>query len=85
VLDPSFRADADAIVRSIAGFLDALELERTAIMGHSWGGGFGLRFAELHPARVTRLALLAPGGLDVRTRGNSGFCRPRSSANSRFV
>jgi pimeloyl-ACP methyl ester carboxylesterase len=66
VLDPGFRYDADAIVRSIAGFLDALGLERTAIVGHSWGGGFGLRFAELHPGRVTRLVLLAPGGLDVK-------------------
>lgn len=41
VLDPSFGYDADAVVRSIAGFLDALGLERTAIMRRSWGGGFG--------------------------------------------
>jgi pimeloyl-ACP methyl ester carboxylesterase len=65
VLDPQFGYDADAIVGSIAGFLDALGLERTAIVGHSWGGGFALRFAELYPNRATRLALLAPGGLDV--------------------
>jgi pimeloyl-ACP methyl ester carboxylesterase len=66
VLDPEFGYDADAIARSIAGFLDALELERTAIVGHSWGAGVGLRFAELYPGRVSRLALLAPGGLDVK-------------------
>ena len=66
VLDPGFGYDADAIPRSIAGFLDAVGLERTAIVGHSWGGGFALRFAQLYPARVTRLALLAPGGLDVK-------------------
>jgi pimeloyl-ACP methyl ester carboxylesterase len=66
VLDPGFGYDADAIARSIAGFLDAVGLERTAIVGHSWGGGFALRFAQLYPARVTRLALLAPGGLDVK-------------------
>jgi pimeloyl-ACP methyl ester carboxylesterase len=66
VLDPDFGYDADAVAWSIAAFLDAVGLERTAIVGHSWGGGFALRFAELHPDRVTRLALLAPGGLDVK-------------------
>ncbi|HEU4541323.1 MAG TPA: alpha/beta hydrolase [Jiangellaceae bacterium] len=66
VLDPDFGYDADAIARAIAVFLDAVRLERVAIVGHSWGGGFGLRFAELNPDRVTRLALLGPGGLDVK-------------------
>ncbi|WP_374197128.1 alpha/beta fold hydrolase [Nonomuraea sp. NEAU-A123] len=51
---------------SIAAFLNALDLPEVAIVGHSWGGGFALRFAELFPARVSRLALLAPAGLDVR-------------------
>ncbi|MBA9002807.1 pimeloyl-ACP methyl ester carboxylesterase [Actinomadura cellulosilytica] len=54
------------VARSIGSFLDAIGLERTAIVGHSWGGGFALRFGELHPDRVTRLALIASGGLDVR-------------------
>jgi pimeloyl-ACP methyl ester carboxylesterase len=66
VLDPDFCYDADAIARSIAAFLDAVGLERTAIVGHSWGGGFALRFSQLYPDRVTRLALLGPGGLDVK-------------------
>jgi len=66
VLDPGFGYHADAIARSIAAFLDAVGLERTAIVGHSWGGGFALRFAQRYPERVTRLALLAPGGLDVK-------------------
>jgi pimeloyl-ACP methyl ester carboxylesterase len=66
VLDPGFGYDADAVAGSIAVFLDAVGLERAAVVGHSWGGGFALRFAELHPERVTRLALLAPGGLDVK-------------------
>ncbi|MEU7856990.1 alpha/beta hydrolase [Nonomuraea sp. NPDC049141] len=65
VLDATFRHDVDAIAHSIAAFLNALDLPEVAIVGHSWGGGFALRFAELFPARVSRLALLAPGGLDV--------------------
>jgi pimeloyl-ACP methyl ester carboxylesterase len=55
----------DAVCRSIGSFLDAMGVELTAIVGHSWGGGFALRFAELQPGRVTRLALIAPAGLDV--------------------
>jgi hypothetical protein len=47
--------------------------------------GFGLRLAELHPGRVTRLALLAPGGLDVKDAWEFRFCGPLSSARSRFV
>ncbi len=65
VIDRSFEYDADAIVHSIAGFLDAVGVTSIAILGHSWGGGFALRFAELHPDRVSRLALIAPAGLDV--------------------
>ncbi|GAB2682530.1 alpha/beta fold hydrolase [Kribbella swartbergensis] len=65
VVDPDFGYDADAIADALAGFLDAVGIARTAVLGHSWGAGFALRLAELHPDRVERLALLAPGGLDV--------------------
>jgi pimeloyl-ACP methyl ester carboxylesterase len=66
ILDRTFPIGVDAIVRFIAGFLEAVGLTRTAIVGHSWGGGFALRFAELHPERVVRLALIAPAGIDVK-------------------
>jgi pimeloyl-ACP methyl ester carboxylesterase len=65
VLDPGFGYDVDAIAHALAGLLDALELRSAPLVGHSWGGGFALRLAQLHPDRVQRLALLAPGGLDV--------------------
>ncbi|MGW6503411.1 alpha/beta fold hydrolase [Nonomuraea angiospora] len=66
ILDRALPLGVDGIARSIAGFLDAVGVHRSAVVGHSWGGGFALRFAELHPDQVTRLALIAPGGLDVR-------------------
>jgi pimeloyl-ACP methyl ester carboxylesterase len=65
VVDPVFGYDADAIARSLGDFLDAVGIPATAVVGHSWGGGFALRLAQLRPDRVSRLALLAPGGLDV--------------------
>lgn len=66
VTDPAFRYDADAIAASIDAFLAAVGVTRTAVVGHSWGGGFALRLAQLYPGRVSRLALLAPGGADVK-------------------
>ncbi len=65
VLGSDFAHDADAVALSIADFLDAVGLSQVAMVGHSWGGGFALRLAELQPERISRLVLLAPAGLDV--------------------
>lgn len=65
VLDAGFGYDVDATTHAVADVLDALGLAPAAVVGHSWGGGLALRLAELHPDRVSRLGLLAPGGLDV--------------------
>lgn len=65
VTDPAFGFDVDAIAHSIDEFLVATSLDHVAVVGHSWGGGFAARLAELHPARTSRLVLIAPGGLDV--------------------
>ena len=45
-----FAADALAL-------LDALGLERVAVLGHDWGGFAGLLLALRHPERVTRLVV----------------------------
>jgi pimeloyl-ACP methyl ester carboxylesterase len=55
--------DIDSIARFTVNFLDALHLERVAIIGHSMGGALALRFALNYPYRVTRLGMLAPAGL----------------------
>jgi pimeloyl-ACP methyl ester carboxylesterase len=65
VVDTGFGYDADAIARSIGDFLTAVGVPVAAFVGHSWGAGFALRLAQLHPERVSRLALLAPAGVDV--------------------
>jgi 4,5:9,10-diseco-3-hydroxy-5,9,17-trioxoandrosta-1(10),2-diene-4-oate hydrolase len=66
VADSSFGYDVDAIARSLVDFLDAVGLSDAIFVGHSWGGGFALRLAELYPDRVRRLVLLAPAGLAVK-------------------
>jgi pimeloyl-ACP methyl ester carboxylesterase len=45
-------------VRALHGFIQAMNLERVAIVGHSLGGAVGLTYALTHPARVERIALL---------------------------
>jgi pimeloyl-ACP methyl ester carboxylesterase len=53
------------MARDLKGILDALDIEKAAIVGHSWGADIVLHFALLNPERVSELviiegALLAP-------------------------
>ena len=47
------------------GFLDAVELEKVALVGHSIGGWMALYLATQHPERVSRLVLADSMGLDL--------------------
>lgn len=53
-----------SLVELAADLLDALELERIAWCGSSWGGIVGVHFTVAHPARVAGLALVDGGYLD---------------------
>ncbi|WP_412543810.1 alpha/beta fold hydrolase [Longispora sp. K20-0274] len=55
--------DLDGMTRAVGSFLDAMALDRVALAGNSWSGGWALRYAQLHPDRVGSLVLLAPSGL----------------------
>jgi 2-hydroxymuconate-semialdehyde hydrolase len=46
-------------------FLDALGLEKPALLGHSQGGAVALQFAVDYPERVERLIAVCPAGLSV--------------------
>ena len=47
-----------AAVRWLEDLLDALDLETTALVGHSGGGVWALWYALAHPERVTHLILM---------------------------
>jgi pimeloyl-ACP methyl ester carboxylesterase len=47
----------------VAAFLDALEVERAAVVGNSLGGLIALRLALSEPARTSALALIDSAGL----------------------
>lgn len=54
----------DYTLAGLAEFLErllgALALDRVRLVGHDWGAGAALVFAQRHPERVERLALCSP-------------------------
>ena len=63
----SFRFEQ--LVADLAALLDAREVPRCDLLGHSFGGMVALRFALAHPERVTSLLLMntAPGAPEGTT------------------
>lgn len=49
----------DDMASDIAGLLDELGIQKTAIAGHSMGGYVALAFARLYPERMNRLGLVS--------------------------
>jgi pimeloyl-ACP methyl ester carboxylesterase len=47
------------LARDVVAFMDALDIERATIVGHSLGGIIAQHVASVAPARVERLAVLA--------------------------
>jgi pimeloyl-ACP methyl ester carboxylesterase len=53
----------DSLIDHVGEVIDALELERPTLVGHSLGGSLAYHFASRHPGRARALALLSPVGL----------------------
>jgi pyruvate dehydrogenase E2 component (dihydrolipoamide acetyltransferase) len=70
-----------ALARVVVAFMDALDIDRAELIGHSLGGAIALRAAIDHPTRVTALALIAPAGLG--TEINSTYLSDFVTADSR--
>ena len=50
-------------VRFVLAYLDASDLPRVAVLGHSFGGRIALMLAAQHPARVSKMVLANSAGL----------------------
>lgn len=55
--------DQAAWVRHLLGVLDALGIERTDVVGNSFGGSMALALAIHHPERIRRLVLMGSVGI----------------------
>ena len=63
---PELTSDAYALwLREV---MDALHVDRTIVVGSSLGGWLALKLAVTFPERVSRLILIAPGGLSAQKR-----------------
>ncbi|AJC61218.1 alpha/beta hydrolase fold protein [Streptomyces sp. 769] len=73
--EPGFSAPArpplasDAPAQWLDDVLDGLGIARAALVAASLGGWWALDYARRRPERVTRLALLCPGGLGRQKTG----------------
>lgn len=56
--------DSDAFALWMKDVLDALDIERTTLVGNSLGGWMALKFATSYPERVSGLVLIASAGLE---------------------
>ena len=57
-----FTQDLDAL-------RDHLGLDKMALLGHSWGSGLGLLYAQDYPDRLSHLILVGPGPLNSEMSG----------------
>jgi pimeloyl-ACP methyl ester carboxylesterase len=65
-------------VAFLRDLMDALAIERAALVGVSMGGGIALGFAQAWPARVSKLVLVDSYGLQSRApRHNLGYVLTR--------
>lgn len=53
----------DTWIDQILALLDGLDIEKTHIVGNSFGGGLALHLATRHPDRLDRISLMGAGGV----------------------
>jgi 4,5:9,10-diseco-3-hydroxy-5,9,17-trioxoandrosta-1(10),2-diene-4-oate hydrolase len=56
--------DLDFFVAGVKGLVDALGLKDVTLLGNSLGGAVALGYALAYPDEVSRLILMAPGGVE---------------------
>jgi pimeloyl-ACP methyl ester carboxylesterase len=61
---PDLSGSFDQLARNTALLLDKLAIARVDLIGHSMGGMLAVRFTRSYPAKVRRLVLEAPIGLE---------------------
>jgi pimeloyl-ACP methyl ester carboxylesterase len=57
----------------VAGFMEAMGVERYTFMGHSFAGGLGLHLALAYPDRVSALVLIDGTGCPSKAWGGDAF------------
>jgi pimeloyl-ACP methyl ester carboxylesterase len=61
---PTFAYSFDSMARTTIALLDSLHVDRFDLVGHSMGGMLAVRLARAYGARIDRLVLYSPIGLE---------------------
>ena len=61
--------DIKKFTQDLDALRDHLRLDQMALLGHSWGSGLGLLYAQAYPDRLSHLILVGPGPLNLEMRG----------------
>ena len=56
----------DTWVEQILSFLDALKIDRTSLVGNSFGGALSLHLAVRAPSRIKKMVLMGSSGVPMR-------------------
>ncbi len=75
------RGDLEDLAGAVAAFMDAMEIERAHLVGHSLGGALAVALAQRQPERVTTLTLIGSAGLGPEI--DAGYITGFAAANSR--
>lgn len=62
-LIPCKKYDSDLAYRTLRDFMDAMDIGKAHLAGHSWGGAWAAGFAEKFPDRVGHLVLMGSSGI----------------------
>ena len=57
-------------IEQVIALLDALEVEKTHVVGNSFGGSLAMWLADRAPERFGRLVLMGPGGWPAKVNNN---------------
>ena len=77
---PLTGATVEGHVADALAVLDALDVERAWVIGHSWGGYLAMHLAVAHPERLAGLVAVCPLG----AVGDGGLAEFRARMNERF-
>tara|TARA_Y100000031_G_C8248815_1_gene399484 strand:+ start:3172 stop:4158 length:987 start_codon:yes stop_codon:yes gene_type:complete len=69
----------------VIGLMDSLDIERFAVLGHSWGGNVAINLAAKHPDRISALVMIDGGFFGGRSRVTSNYEEFRQRAAPRDV
>ena len=61
--------DIKKFTQDLDALRDHLRLDKMVLLGHSWGSGLGLLYAQAYPDRLSHLILVGPGPLNSEMRG----------------